>query len=63
MNKDQVKGHVEEAKGRAQEVLGKAAGNKEMENNGKTKKIGGMIQKEKGNIKDDIKKIGGSGKK
>ncbi len=34
MNKDQVKGRIEEAKGKVKEVTGKIVGNKELEQEG-----------------------------
>ena len=38
MNKDQVKGRVEEAKGKVKEVTGKIIGNKDLEEKGKVQK-------------------------
>ena len=55
MNKDQVKGRVEEAKGKVKEVAGKAAGNKELEQKGRMQKAGGKIQAGYGDLKEDIK--------
>jgi uncharacterized protein YjbJ (UPF0337 family) len=56
MNKDQVKGRVEEAKGKVKEVAGKVVGNKDLEQKGKTQNTGGKIQAEYGDLKEDIKK-------
>lgn len=56
MNKDQVEGRVEEAKGKAKEVAGKVVGNEELEAEGKIQKTGGNIQKGYGDLKEDIKK-------
>jgi uncharacterized protein YjbJ (UPF0337 family) len=53
MNKDQVKGHVEEVKGK--EVAGKISGDKGLESKGKVEKVGGKIQAEYGDLKADIK--------
>ena len=39
MNKDQVKGRIEEAKGAVKEVAGKAVGNKELEIKGKIQNL------------------------
>jgi uncharacterized protein YjbJ (UPF0337 family) len=56
MNKDQVKGRIEEAKGKVKEVTGKAVGNKTLEAKGKVEKIGGKAQAGYGDLKDDLKK-------
>jgi len=55
MNKDQVKGRVEEAKGKTKEVTGKAVGNKEREQKGRIQKAGGKIQAGYGDLKEDVK--------
>jgi uncharacterized protein YjbJ (UPF0337 family) len=55
MNKDQVKGRVEEAKGKVKQVTGKAVGNKELEQKGRIQKAGGKIQAGYGDLKEDIK--------
>ena len=58
MNKDQVAGRVEAAKGKAKEVFGKAVGNKKLENEGKMENTVGRVQSAYGDamqaIKDDI---------
>lgn len=56
MNKDQVKGRVEQAKGKVKEIVGKTVGNKEMEQKGKIQNIGGKVQAGYGEVKEDIKK-------
>lgn len=56
MNKDQVKGRIEEAKGKVKEVTGKIAGNKTLEAKGKVQKIAGRVQAGYGDLKDDLKK-------
>jgi uncharacterized protein YjbJ (UPF0337 family) len=55
MNKDQVKGRVEEAKGKVKEVTGKVFGNKEMEVKGNVQKNIGKAQAGVGDLKEDIK--------
>jgi uncharacterized protein YjbJ (UPF0337 family) len=55
MNKDQVNGHIEEAKGKVKEVTGKVVGNKEMELKGNVQKNIGKAQAGVGDIKEDIK--------
>jgi len=39
MNKDQVKGRIEEAKGKVKEVAGKVVGNKDLEQEGKIQSL------------------------
>jgi uncharacterized protein YjbJ (UPF0337 family) len=48
MNKDQVKGRIEEA-------TGKVTGDKELEQEGKVQNIGGKVQAGYGDLKEDIK--------
>lgn len=55
MNKDQIKGRVEEAKGKVKQVTGKAVGNKELELEGRIEEAGGKIQAGYGDLKEDIK--------
>lgn len=55
MNKDQVKGRVEEVKGKVKEVAGKVVGNKSLESKGATQKIGGKIQAGLGDARSNIK--------
>ena len=55
MNKAQVKGRVEEAKGKVKQVAGKAVGNKELEQKGRIQKAGGKIQAGYGDLKEDVK--------
>ena len=56
MNKQQVKGRVEEAKGKVKEVAGHAVGNKEVELKGKVQKNAGKVEAAVGDFKEDIKK-------
>jgi uncharacterized protein YjbJ (UPF0337 family) len=55
MNKDQVKGRIEEATGKVKEVAGKVTGDKELEQEGKVQNIGGKVQAGYGDLKEDIK--------
>lgn len=55
MNKDQVKGRIEQVKGEGKELVGKVVGNKELEQKGKAQKIGGKVQTGYGDLKKDIK--------
>lgn len=56
MNKDQTRGHINEAKGKAKEITGKIVGNKELELKGKAENASGKAQAAYGNVKSDIKK-------
>lgn len=55
MNKEQVKGRVEEAKGKVKEVTGKATDNKSLEAKGKVEKIAGKARAGLGDMKADVK--------
>jgi uncharacterized protein YjbJ (UPF0337 family) len=54
INKDQVKGRIEEAKGKVKEVAGKVGGNKDLEFRGNVQKNAGAIQASVGDAKRDI---------
>jgi uncharacterized protein YjbJ (UPF0337 family) len=56
MNKDQVKGRIEEVKGKAKEVTGKIVDDKTMEVEGKAQKNVGKLQSGFGDLKHDLKK-------
>ena len=55
MNKDQVKGRVEEAKGSVKEATGKAVGNKDLEARGTVDKAAGKAQSTYGDAKEKVK--------
>jgi uncharacterized protein YjbJ (UPF0337 family) len=55
MNKDQVKGRVEQAKGSVKETTGKVVGNKKLEVEGKIDKATGKTQATYGDLKEDAK--------
>ena len=57
MNKDQVKGHIEEAKGKVKKVAGKLVGNKELEQGGIIQNAAGQVEAAYGDLKQDIKKV------
>ena len=57
INKDQVKGRVEEAKGKVKEVTGKLVGNEKLEAKGKVQKIAGEVQAKFGDLKQDLKDV------
>jgi uncharacterized protein YjbJ (UPF0337 family) len=56
MNKDQVKGRVQEAKGKVKEVAGKAVGNKRIEAEGDAEQLAGKVQKTYGDAKNEARK-------
>ena len=55
MNKDQVKGRIEEAKGKVKEIAGKIVGNKDLEQEGQIQNTEGKVQAGYGDLKEDIK--------
>ena len=55
MNKDQVKGRVEQAKGAVKDTTGKVVGNKKLETEGQIDKATGKAQATYGDIKEDVK--------
>lgn len=54
MNKDQVKGRIKEATGKAKKVTGKVTGNKDMEVEGNVEETLGKVQRGYGDLKDDV---------
>jgi len=56
MNKDQVKGRMTEAKGKAKELAGKLTGKTSTEIKGKAEKVAGRTQASYGDAKEDMKK-------
>jgi uncharacterized protein YjbJ (UPF0337 family) len=55
INKDQIKGRVEEAKGTVKEAAGKLVGNETVEAKGNIEKNLGKVQAKFGDVKKDIK--------
>ena len=55
MNKDQVKGRVEQAKGSVKENAGKALGDRELQSEGKVDKAVGKTQATYGDAKEKVK--------
>jgi uncharacterized protein YjbJ (UPF0337 family) len=55
MNKDQVKGRMEQAKGNVKEAAGKVVGNEKLEAEGKVDKTAGKAQATYGDVKEDVK--------
>jgi len=57
MNKDQVKGRVEEAKGSVKEATGKVVGNKDLQARGVGEKVAGKAQAAYGDAKEKVKSV------
>ena len=55
MNKDQVKGRVEEATGKVKETTGKVVGNRKLETEGTLDKAAGKAQAGYGDAKEKVK--------
>jgi uncharacterized protein YjbJ (UPF0337 family) len=55
MNKDQVKGRMNEAEGKIKEATGKLVGNEKLEAKGKVQKVLGKAQAKFGDVKKDVK--------
>ena len=56
MNKDQIKGRVEEAKGSIKEATGRMTGKPDLQDRGTAQKAAGKVQKTYGDVKDEVKK-------
>ncbi len=57
MNKDQVKGRAENAKGKLKEAVGKAVGNDRLKAEGKVDQVAGKTQAKIGDGKEKLKNI------
>ena len=55
MNKDQVKGRVEQAKGSIKEAAGKVARKPDLETEGQVDKAAGKVQSNYGDAKEKVK--------
>jgi uncharacterized protein YjbJ (UPF0337 family) len=56
MDKDRIKGSVEQAKGAVKETVGKVAGDAKLEVEGRNEKAAGKVQNAVGGVKDALKK-------
>jgi len=54
MNKDQVKGRVETAKGDIKEAAGKAVGNERLAAEGRADQAAGKVRSTVGDVKSDV---------
>jgi uncharacterized protein YjbJ (UPF0337 family) len=57
MNKDQVKGTLEKAKGQVKETTGKVVGNERLEAEGQADQASGAVQKKVGDVKEAAKTL------
>ena len=55
MNKDQVTGRVDQARGKVKEVAGKVVGNDRLEAEGRAEKVKGKLQTVFADAKEDAK--------
>jgi uncharacterized protein YjbJ (UPF0337 family) len=55
MNKDQVQGRVEEAKGAIKQTTGRVTGNPDLEDRGTVEKVAGKVQKTFGDVTEQVK--------
>jgi len=56
MNRDQMKGRINETKGKAKQVAGNIVGNRRLEEKGRMQKNLGKVQATYGDVKNDLKK-------
>ena len=56
MNKNQIKGRINEAKGKGKELAGKAVGNKQLKREGKVEKLGGKAEAAYGDLKKEVRR-------
>ena len=57
MNKDQVKGTLEKAKGNVKEATGKVVGNERLQAEGQADQASGAVQKKVGDVKEAAKTL------
>lgn len=55
MNKDQVKGRVEQSSGKVKEVAGKLVGNDRLRTEGEAEQVKGKVQAGYGDAKETVK--------
>jgi uncharacterized protein YjbJ (UPF0337 family) len=57
MDKNRIKGSVEQTKGKAKEIFGKVTGDTKTEAEGKTEKASGKVQNTVGGMKDKAREM------
>ncbi len=55
MDKDRIKGSIQQAKGKTKEVAGKATGDTKLQTEGKTQKQAGKVRNTIGGLKESLK--------
>jgi uncharacterized protein YjbJ (UPF0337 family) len=55
MDKDRIKGSAGQAKGKVEEVVGKATGDSKLESEGKADQFKGKVQNAVGGLKDTLR--------
>jgi uncharacterized protein YjbJ (UPF0337 family) len=55
VDKDRIQGAVEQAKGKAKEVVGKVTGDSKLESEGKADQLKGKVQNAIGGLKDTLR--------
>jgi uncharacterized protein YjbJ (UPF0337 family) len=55
MNKDQLQGRVEQAKGAVKQAAGRVTGHPDLEDRGTIEKAAGKVQKTYGDVKEQVK--------
>ena len=55
MDKDRVKGSLEQAKGKVKEVAGKVTGDSKLEGEGKADQVAGKVRNTVGGMKDTLR--------
>jgi uncharacterized protein YjbJ (UPF0337 family) len=56
MDREHVKGTIEQAKGAVKEAVGKLTGDKKLQAEGKADKVEGAVRKGVGDVKDALKR-------
>jgi uncharacterized protein YjbJ (UPF0337 family) len=56
MNKDELRGKIDNLKGRAKAATGALTGNKQKEAEGQTERAGGAVREKVGQVKDAVKR-------
>jgi uncharacterized protein YjbJ (UPF0337 family) len=57
MNKDQVEGSLEKAKGKVEEAVGKTVGNERLQSEGVADQAAGAVQKKVGDVKQAVETV------
>ncbi len=57
MNKDQIKGRIDQATGKVKEVAGRAVGNEKLEGEGLADQAGGKVQATVGDARQNVKDV------